>query len=108
MPILIVLKAPRINLIAVGEIKDEDEKKWDEIFHGQMLMIKNQRGKNSVIPLAMDCNIAVLEEVTQEEIDEQEKLAEKRRKQGEAQGGGGGSMITKPTMLFPSGRGGRG
>ena len=107
MPILIVLKNPRVNLIAVGGIKDEDEKRWDEIFHGQMLMIKNQKGKNSVIPLAMDCNIAVLEEVTQKEIDEQEKLAKERRQQAGGQGGGPG-VITKPNMLFPSSRGGRG
>lgn len=107
MPILIVLKNPRVNLIAEGGIKDEDEKKWDEIFHGQMLMIKNQKGRNSVIPLAMDCNIAVLEEVTQKEIDEQEKMAAKRREQAGAQGGGPG-VIAKPHMLFPSNRGGRG
>jgi len=105
MPILIVLKNPRVNLIAEGEIKDEDEKKWDEVFHGQMLMIKNQKGRNSVIPLAMDCNIAVLEEVTQKEIEELEKMAEKRRQQAEAQGGSG---IIKPTFGFPSGRSGRG
>jgi len=106
MPILIVLKAPRLNLIAEGEIKDDDEKKWDEIFHGQMLMIKNQKGRNSVIPLAIDCNIALLEEVTEKEIKEQEELAKKRRKQAEAQDGGG-PLITKPNMLFPSGRGGK-
>ena len=108
MPILIVLKAPRVNLIAEGEIKDEDEKKWDEIFHGQMLMIKNQKGKNSVIPLAMDCNIAVLEEVTQKDIKEQEAMAEKRRKEAEAQGRGSGQLLSPAQFGFPSGRSGRG
>ena len=106
MPILIVLKNPRINLIAEGEIKDEDEKRWDEIFHNQVLMIKNQKGRNQLVPLLQDCNIAVMETVTDKEIEEQEKAMEKRKQQAEAQGGRGG-VISKPEFIIPHGRSGR-
>ena len=106
MPILIVLKNPRINLIAEGEIKDEDEKSWDELFHNQVLMIKNQKGRNQLVPLLQDCNIAVMETVTDEEIEEQEKEMQKRKKQAEAQGGRGG-LISQPDFIIPSNRGGR-
>ena len=107
MPILIVLKNPRVNLIAEGEIKDTDEQRYDEIFHNQVLMIKNQKGRNQLIPLLQECNIAVMETVTQKEIDEQDKEMEKRRKQAETQGGKGG-LISQPGFAFPAGRGGRG
>lgn len=107
MPILIALKNPRMNLIAEGEIKDNSEKEWDEIFHNQVLMIKNQSGRNTLIPLLQDCNIAVMEEVTDKEIKEMEIATEKRRKEVQAQGGGGG-LISRPQFGFPSGRGGKG
>ena len=106
MPILIVLKNPRINLIAEGEIKDEDEKRWDEIFHNQVLMIKNQKGRNQLVPLLQDCNIAVMETVTDKEIEEQEKAMEKRKQQAEAQGGKGG-LISQPGFVIPHRRDGR-
>jgi len=110
MPILIVLKNPRMNLIASGEIKDKDIKEWDEIFHNQVLMTKNQAGHNILIPLLQDCNIAILEEVTDEEIKEMQKMAKERAKEMEAQerGGGGGGLVAKPDFMFPGGRGGRG
>jgi len=104
MPILIRLKDPSITLVLAGDIKDESSKEYDTMFPN--LMVKNQDGQNMVIPLAIDCNIAYIKEVTQEEIDKQKKEAERRRKEAEAQGGGG--RIAKPSMLFPSGRGGRG
>lgn len=107
MPILIALKNPRMNLIAQGEIKDDSEKQWDEIFHNQILMTKNQAGHNMLIPLLQDCNIAVMEEVTDKEIKDMEELAKKRKKEAESQGGTGG-LISKPGFGFPSGRGGRG
>ncbi|TET41742.1 MAG: hypothetical protein E3J60_03850 [Dehalococcoidia bacterium] len=104
MPILIVLKNPRMNLVASGEIKDADEKKWDEIFHNQVLMVKNKAGRNTLVPLLQECNIAVMEEVTEEEIEEMNKMAEKRKKEMEAQGGKGG-VISAPQFAFPGGRG---
>lgn len=107
MPILIVLKNPRMNLIASGEIKDEDEKKWDEIFHNQVLMVKNKSGQNTLIPLLQECNIAVMEEVTDKEIKEMEEMAKERKREMEAQGGKGGSIVT-PQYAFPGGRGNRG
>ena len=108
MPILIVLKNPRMNFLAEGEIKDGSDKEWDEIFHNQVLMVKNQAGRNTLIPLLQECNIAVMEEITDKEIEEMKKMAEKRAKEMEAQGrGGGGSMISKPEFMFPANRGGR-
>ena len=104
MPILIVLKTPRMNFLAEGEIKDEDEKKWDEIFHNQVLMVKNQAGRNTLIPLLQECNIAVMEETTEEEIEEMKKMAKERATEMEAQGGKGG-LKSAPQFAFPGGRG---
>ena len=100
MPILICLKEPSINLIVEGDIKDDSEKEWDEIFHNQILMVKRQQGLNMVIPLLKECNIAFMQEVTQEEIDEQRESAKNKQE---------GSMITKPQFVIPhGGRKGRG
>ncbi len=106
MPILILLKEPRINLKAEGNIDDKQIEAWDAVFNKQILMFKNTDGKMTVVPLLQECNIAVMEEITKEELAEQEKRSEERRKKTEAQGGGGagGGLITKPTMGFPSGR----
>ncbi len=106
MPILIVLKDPRVNLVAEGKIDEKQIKAWDEIFHNQILMFKSQVGNMTVVPLLQDCNIAVMEEITEEELAKQKKEAEERRKKAEAQGGGpgpGGSSIFKPSFGFPSG-----
>ncbi len=100
MPILICLKEPPINLIVEGDIKDDSEKEWDEMFHNQILMVKRQGGMNMVIPLFKECNIAFMQEVTQEEIDEQRESAKNKRE---------GSMITRPQFVIPhGGRKGRG
>ena len=104
MPILIVLKSPRMNFLAEGEIKDGSDKEWDEIFHNQVLMVKNQAGRNTLIPLLQECNIAVMEEVTDKEIEEMNKMAEKRKKEMEAQGGKDG-LISAPQFAFLGGRG---
>jgi len=104
MPILIVLKSPRMNFLAKGEIKDDAIKEWDEIFHNQLLMVKNQTGHNTLIPLLQECNIAIMEEVTDKEIEEMKKEAEKRKKEMESQGGKGG-IINTPQFAFPGGRG---
>ena len=109
MPIIICLKEPGINLVCKGEIKDDDAtaKEYDALFPN--LMVQDQDGQNMVIPLSVDCNIAFIKGVTQAEIDKRRAEAEKRKKLLEAQGGGGrGGLITKPEMLFPSARGGRG
>jgi len=92
MPILICLKEPPINLIVDGNIKDESEKEWDEIFHNQILMVKRQEGLNMVIPLLRECNIAFMQEVTQEEIDEQRESAKNKQQ---------GSVITRPQFVIP-------
>ncbi|MBA7668059.1 hypothetical protein ES703_76163 [subsurface metagenome] len=100
MPILICLKEPRINIIVDGNIKDESEKQWDEIFHNQILMVKRQEGLNMVIPLLRECNVAFMQEVSQEEIDEQRESAKNKQQ---------GSVITKPQFVIPhGGRKGRG
>lgn len=103
MPILICLKNPQINLVVEGDIKDESEKRWDEIFNNQILMVKRQGGLNMVIPLLQECNIAFLHEVTQKEIDEGKEEAKKRK----AAAGRQGSVLTSPHMIFPSAKGGR-
>jgi len=92
MPILICLKEPPINLVVDGSIKDESEKQWDEIFHNQILMVKRQGGLNMVIPLLKECNVAFMQEVTQEEIDEQRESAKNKQQ---------GSVITKPQFVIP-------
>ena len=109
MPILIVLKNPRMNFLAEGEIKDSPEavKEWDEVFHNQVLMVKNKSGRNTLIPLLQECNIAVMEEITEEEIKEMEEELKKRKKEMEVQGRGGGGLVAKPDFLFPAGKGGR-
>jgi len=100
MPIIICLKEPPINLIVDGDIKDESEKQWDEIFHNQILMVKRQGGLNLVIPLLRECNIAFMQEVTQEEIDEQREAAIEKQQ---------GSVISRPQFIIPhGGRKGRG
>jgi len=100
MPIIICLKEPPINLIVDGDIKEESEKQWDEIFHNQILMVKRQGGLNLVIPLLKECNIAFMQEVTQEEIDEQRESAKNKQE---------GSVITRPQFVIPhGGRKGRG
>lgn len=110
MPILIVLKSPRVNLIMQGKITSQDEKRYDEIFHNQMLMTKNQKGNYTIIPLLQECNIAVIEEVTQKDVDEQEAQAKKMKEEAEKQGRGGGPGILQPAsfMGFPGGKGGKG
>jgi len=102
MPIIVCLKEPGINLVCAGEIKDETSKQYDELFPN--LMVKDQEGRNIVIPLSVESNIAFIKEVTQEELDKRKKEAEERRKKA----GGQGGVITKPEMLFPGGRPGRG
>ena len=104
MPILIVLKNPRMNFLAKGEIKDDSIKEWDEVFHNQVLMVKNQAGRNTLIPLLQECNIAVMEETTDKEVEEMKKMAEKRAKEMEAQGGKGG-LISAPQFAFSGGKG---
>lgn len=105
MPILIVLKDPRINLVAEGTIDEKHIKEWDEIFQGQIIMFKSQKGNMTAVPLLQHCNIAVLEEITDEELAEQEKKSEERRKKMEEQGGAPrpGSLIHRPTLGFPAG-----
>ena len=109
MPILIVLKNPRMNFLAEGEIKDSPEavKEWDEVFHNQVLMVKNKSGRNTLIPLLQECNIAIMEEVTEGEIKEMNEMAKKRKQEMESQGGKGGSILS-PQFAFPTGRGGKG
>ena len=105
MPIIVCLKEPGINLVCDGDIKDETAKEYDELFPN--LMVKDQEGHNIVIPLSVDCNIAFIKEVTQEDLDKRKKEAEERRKKAEAQGGRGG-LVSQPEFLFPHGKGGRG
>lgn len=107
MPILICLKDPRVNLVAEGKIDDAHIKEWDEIFQNQILMFKSSKGKMTAVPLSMQCNIAVMEDITKEEVEVQEKKAEERRKKMEAEGPGGGpgggTSIINPAFGFPSG-----
>ena len=105
MPIIVCLKEPGINLVCKGDIKDETAKEYDGLFPN--LMVKDQDGHNIVIPLSTDCNIAFIKEVTQKDLDKRKAEAGKRKKLAEEQGGRGG-LISKPDMLFPAGRGGRG
>lgn len=88
--------------MCVGEIKDETSKQYDELFPN--LMVKDQDGHNIVIPLSVECNIAFIKEVTQKELDKRKKEVEERKKKV----GGQGGLITKPDMIFPHGRSGRG
>jgi hypothetical protein len=109
MPILIVLKSPRVNLIMEGKITSEDEKRYDEIFHNQMLMTKNQKGNYTIIPLLQECNIAVIEEVTQKEVDEQTARAKKMQEEAEKRGQAGPGILQPASFMgFPGGKGGKG
>jgi hypothetical protein len=94
-----------MNFLAEGEIKDSPEaiKEWDEVFHNQVLMVKNKAGRNTLIPLLQECNIAIMEETTEEEIEEMKKMAKERAEEMEAQGGGKGGLISMPKYGFPGG-----
>ena len=105
MPILICLKEPAINLLFAGDIKDNKETiaEYDALFPN--LMVTDQDGHNTVIPLSVECNIAFIKEITQEEINKRKKEMEERRKQ--AQRGGGGGLIQPAEVMFPRGGGRR-
>ena len=102
MPLLISLKEPPINMIVEGSIKNEDEKKWDEIFQNGCLMVKNKTGQNIIIPLWKESNVTFIQEVTEEQLEEQRRRAE------EANQGGKGSRIVEPDYVFPGRRSQRG
>lgn len=95
MPILICLKEPPINLIVEGEIKDESEKKWDQIFREGVLLVKSMGGKNVLVPLWKESNVAFMQEVTEEEIEKQKEEFEKHRQ---------GTRIERPRFVIPGGR----
>ena len=99
MPLLISLKEPPINMIVEGEIKDEDEKYWDEQFQNGCLMVKNRTGQNIVIPLWKESNVTFIQEVTEEQLEEQRKQMEEANQQGNK-----GSRIVKPDYVFPTTR----
>lgn len=95
MPILICLKEPTINLIVEGEIKDESEKEWDKIFREGVLLVKKKNGRNLLVPIWRESNIAFMQEVTEEDIEKGKEEFEKRQK---------GSVIERPSYSFPGGR----
>ena len=95
MPQLIVLKEPSLNLIVEGEIKDKDEEYWDKIFDNGVLLVKGRSGKNVVIPIWKESSIAFIQEVTKEQIEEQEKKAKERGEE---------SQIVTPQYAFPGRR----
>ena len=95
MPILICLKEPPINLIVDGEIKDESEKEWDQIFREGVLLVKKTNGCNLLVPIWSESNIAFMQEVTEEDIEKAKEEFEKQRK---------GSVIESPQYLFPGRR----
>jgi len=99
MPLLISLKEPPINMIVEGQIKDEDEKKWDEIFQNGCLMVKNRTGQNIVIPLWKESNVTFIQGVTEEQLEEQKKMAEEAAK---------GNKVVMPDFAFSSKRSQRG
>lgn len=95
MPILICLKEPTINLIVEGEIKDESEKEWDKIFREGVLLVKKKNGRNLLVPIWRESNIAFMQEVTEEDIEKGKEEFEKRQKE---------SVIERPSYSFPGGR----
>lgn len=92
MPLLIVLKEPPLNLIVEGEIKDEDEKYWDGVFDNGCLLVKNRTGQNVIVPLWKESNVTFIQEVTEEQIKEQEKKAKEKGQE---------SQIVTPQYAFP-------
>ena len=92
MPLLIFLKEPPMSLIVEGEIKDKDEEYWDKVFDNGVLIVKNQDGQNMVIPLWKESNITFIQEVTKEQIEEQEKKAAEAGQE---------SRIASPGFAFP-------
>ena len=94
MPIYIVLKEPKINLIVAGEIGDKDEDFYDRLFNHGVIMQKDRDGMNMVIPIWTESNIAFMKEVSEAEVKKTEKEMEEKKK-------GGASTIVKPEMTFP-------
>lgn len=99
MPLLIVLKEPPMNLIVEGEIKDNDEAYWDGLFNNGVLMVKNKTGQNIIVPLWKESNVTFIQEVTNEQIEEQQKRAEEAADQANK-----GNRITSPGYGFPGGK----
>lgn len=95
MPLLIVLKEPHLNLIVEGEIKDNDEEYWDKVFDNGCLLVKNRTGQNVVVPIWKESNITFIQEVTEEQIKEQEKRAKEKGQE---------SQIVTPQYSFPGGK----
>lgn len=92
MPLLITLKEPHLNLIVDGEIKDNDEEYWDKIFDNGCLLVKNRTGQNVVVPIWKESNIAIIQEVTKEQVEEQAKRAKERGQE---------NTIVTPQYAFP-------
>lgn len=97
MPIYIVLKEPKINLIVAGEIGDKDEDFYDRLFNHGVIMQKDRDGMNMVIPIWTESNIAFMKEVSEEEVKKTEKEMEEKKK-------GGTGTIVRPEMTFPGRR----
>jgi hypothetical protein len=106
MPIFIALKEPRTNLIVAGEIKDNMEKEYDEIFSNGVIMMKDRQGMNVVVPIWKESNIAFMREVTEKEVKENEELQEKMQEEAEKKGGG--QKISMPGYSFVRGNPNRG
>ena len=108
MPIAIWLKDPKVSILVKGEIESLLEEGLREAMNGGNHFIvdrpHNDTGQTVIIP---SDNIAMMQELTDEEVKEAKEKAESDMKKRAAMGGGGGSGLVSPGMLIPSNRGGR-
>lgn len=103
MPIAIWLKDPKVSILVKGEITEAKIKMFrDAVKNGDKEIMIESHNETDQVVLIPTGNIAMMQHLTDKEVEE----AKKKAKAAATMGGGGGSVIS-PTMLIPSNRGGR-
>jgi hypothetical protein len=104
MPMFIYLKTPNIMLLAEGSLDDQTISSLGREVGGAIIIMMS--GRTSLLPVKVDCNIAYVKEITQEEADEFHKRRDEevaKRSAMEA-----GRKVTIPDFVIPGGIKGKG
>ena len=108
MPIAIWLKDPKVSILVKGEIdKGLKDSLGNAAKSGMpfiMELLHDDTGQPVLIP---SDNVAMMQYLTDKEVEEAKEKAESDMKKRAAMAGGGGSGLVSPGMLIPSNRGGR-
>ncbi len=109
MPIAIWLKDPKVSILVKGKIDNKLYGEFAEaVKNGSKSIFQMNHNETGQIILIPTGNIAMMQHLTDKEVEEAKKKAEKDMNKRAAMGGGGpGAGLISPTMLMPSNRGGR-